>query len=336
MKKYALILTILVSVFFAGCSTKRQYFEPFDENITGEVSFEGNLPSKIVASNYNGATLANGNVIAKTGVNSNFKLAKNEKFLGEFEGKFVSTNEKGALKVSDESGNLLLDTYIDTQALSAAINGDDLAVVGSNNTIYLIKISSNSVVMNQELRQAYAVDSRVASPVFVEQLVIYPSLDGLLVIADRYNGRIIRDMVVSDQPFFNNAIDLKVLGDNMYATTQAKILLVSTMGTKSYNGEIRSVLFGNDRIYAFLKDGVVDMLDLNLNKIKSKKFTFALFAGAGIAGNSLNIVEKTGYLIKTDLNLENEQIFELNDEIDEKTFVNSNAFYHDDKFLSFN
>ena len=71
-------------------------------------------------------------------------------------------------------------------------------------------------------------------------------------------------------------------------------------------------------------------------RMRSKKFTFALFAGAGIAGNSLNIVEKTGYLIKTDLNLENEQIFELNDEIDEKTFVNSSAFYHDDKFLNFN
>ncbi|MBO7476280.1 MAG: hypothetical protein J6T36_05085, partial [Campylobacter sp.] len=145
----------------------------------------------------------------------------------------------------------------------------------------------------------------------------------------------VRNIVVSNQPFFNNSIDLKLLGDNMYATTPTKILLVSTMGNRSYNGEIRSVLFGNDRIYAFLKDGVVDMLDLNLNKIKSKKFTFALFAGAGIAGNSLNIVEKTGYLIKTDLNLENEQIFELNDEIDEKTFVNSRSFYHDDKILNF-
>ena len=336
MKKQALILTILVSVFFAGCSTKRQYFEPFDENIAGKVSFEGSLPSKIVASNYNGATLANGSIISKMGANSNFKLAKNEKFLGEFEGKFISTNEKGALKVSDESGNLLLDTNIDTQALSASINGDDLAVVAANNSVYLIKISSNSIVLNQKLREAYAVDSRVASPIFVEQLVVYPSLDGLLVVADRHSGRIVRNIVVSNQPFFNNSIDLKLLGDNMYATTPTKILLVSTMGNRSYNGEIRSVLFGNDRIYAFLKDGVVDMLDLNLNKIKSKKFTFALFAGAGIAGNSLNIIEKTRYLIKTDLNLENEQIFELNDEIDEKTFVNSSAFYHDDKFINFN
>ncbi|MBO7370862.1 MAG: L-seryl-tRNA selenium transferase, partial [Campylobacter sp.] len=311
-------------------------FEPFDENVAGKTSFVESLPAKIINATAQGATLANGNVISKNGVNSNIKLAKGEKFLGEFEGKFIYTTEKGALKVSDESGNLLVDTHIDTQALSAAINGDDLAVVAANNSVYLIKISSNSIVLNQKLREAYAVDSRVASPIFVEQLVVYPSLDGLLVVADRHSGRIVRNIVVSNQPFFNNSIDLKLLGDNMYATTPTKILLVSTMGNRSYNGEIRSVLFGNDRIYAFLKDGVVDMLDLNLNKIKSKKFTFALFAGAGIAGNSLNIVEKTGYLIKTDLNLENEQIFELNDEIDEKTFVNSHAFYHDDKFLSFN
>ena len=132
MKKQALILTILVSMFFAGCSTKRQYFEPFDENITGKVSFEGSLPSSIVASNAAGATLANGAVITQNGLNSNIKLAKGEKFLGEFEGKFVYTNENGALKVSDESGNLLLDSAIDTQALSAAISGDDLAVGGSN------------------------------------------------------------------------------------------------------------------------------------------------------------------------------------------------------------
>ena len=299
MKKYALILTVLVSVFFAGCSTKRQYFEPFDENVAGKVSFEGKLPSKIVASTANGATLANGAVITKNGVNSNFKLAKGEKFLGEFDGKFVYTNEKGTLKVADENGNLFLDTYLDTEALSAAISGDDLAVIALNNAIYLIKISSNSIVLNQKLREAYAVDSRVASPVFIEQLVVYPSLDGLLIVADRYGGRIVRDFVVSDQPFFNNAIDLKILGDNMYATTTSKIMLVSPNGNKTYNGEIRSVLFGNDRIYAFLKDGVVEMLDLNLNKLKSKKFTFALFAGAGISGNSLNIIEKTGYLIKT-------------------------------------
>ena len=46
MKK-TLIFTLLLSFLFLGCSTKRQYFEPSDENITGDMKFTGSLPLKI-------------------------------------------------------------------------------------------------------------------------------------------------------------------------------------------------------------------------------------------------------------------------------------------------
>ena len=67
MKK-TLIFTLLLSFLFLGCSTKRQYFEPSDENITGDMKFNGSLPSEIVAISKDGATLKDGEVISKNGL----------------------------------------------------------------------------------------------------------------------------------------------------------------------------------------------------------------------------------------------------------------------------
>ena len=49
--------------------------------------------------------------------------------------------------------------------------------------------------------------------------------------------------------------------------------------------------------------------------------------------DSIYIFEKTGYLIKTDLNLENAQIYKLNDELSRLSFASIENFYHKDKFI---
>ncbi len=334
MKK-TLIFTLLLSFLFLGCSTKRQYFEPSDENITGDMKFNGSLPSEIVAVSKDGATLKDGEVISKNGLVKNFKVLKSEKFLGEYDGNFVVTDINGTLKVVSGTGAVKFEKALVRQALSANIRGDDLALVMSDDSIMLIKLSSGAVVLDHKVGDAFAIDSRVASPIFINQLIAYPALDGLVSIAENVGGRSARDFVVSNQPFFNNIIALENKGDNLYAVTATRLMLVSPAGNKNHNVDIKDVIFSGDRIYLFLKDGRVELLDRGLNLIKSRKFTFAQFSGALLSGSYLYIIERNGYVIRVDENLEGQAIYELNGEFDDKSFIAGSSFYYDDKILNF-
>lgn len=334
MKK-TLIFTLLLSFLFLGCSTKRQYFEPSDENITGDMKFNGSLPSEIVAVSKDGATLKDGEVISKNGLVKNFKVLKSEKFLGEYDGNFVVTDINGTLKVVSGTGAVKFEKALGRQALSANIRGDDLALVMSDDSIMLIKLSSGAVVLDHKVGDAFAIDSRVASPLFINQLIAYPALDGLVSIAENVGGRSARDFVVSNQPFFNNIIALEDKGDNLYAVTATRLMLVSPAGNKNHNVDIKDVIFSGDRIYLFLKDGRVELLDRGLNLIKSRKFTFAQFSGVLLSGGYLYIIERNGYVIRVDENLEGQAIYELNGEFDDKSFIAGSSFYYDDKILNF-
>ncbi|CZE50984.1 hypothetical protein [Campylobacter geochelonis] len=333
MKKNVLITAVLASLLLAGCSTKRQYFSPQDEEIKGEVSYEYKLPDNIAQTTINGATLKDGTIVTKNGVFSGFKLEKGEKFLGEFDGKFASSNLNGNFKLRDSAGNILLENDFDEQVVSASINGDDLALVSADNAIYLIKISSNKTVLAQKFPSVFTIDSRTASPLFIEDIIVYPSLDGRLFIVHRASARIMQDMFVSTEPFFNNIIFLDMVGQTMYAATNTNLVLLSPTGNKRLVEDIKDVLRYKDKFYILKKDGVIKVYDLNLNEVAQNKFKFAIYSGVIAKNDSLYIFEKTGYFIKTDLNLQNPQIFELSDEIDDKSFAGSDAFYYDDRYL---
>ena len=78
---------------------------------------------------------------------------------------------------------------------------------------------------------------------------------------------------------------------------------------------------------------MVEILDLELNKIGSQNFKFAIFAGAIPQDDKLYIFEKTGYMFITDLNLQNTQVIELDSEISKKSFTGADAFYYDNEIL---
>ncbi|EOH3497968.1 hypothetical protein ACL15P_001758, partial [Campylobacter jejuni] len=52
-----------------------------------------------------------------------------------------------------------------------------------------------------------------------------------------------------------------------------------------------------------------------------------------IYNNYLYIFEKTGYLIKMNLNLNDAQVFKLSEAIDKISFMGNGKFYYGDKIL---
>ena len=209
MKKNILILLALC-LAFAGCTTKRLYFEPGDENITKKISYSGSLPDDIIFANKQVATLDNGNVISKSGLNKNLKLNKGEILLNEAENKFIVSDVTGAIKVLNENGGIILDQNLSAQAIAANINGNNLAVLSADNHAYIIKINSGAVVLDRAFSQNFALDVRAAAPAFLDYLVVFGTLDGKIAIADLNINRIIDSFDGGEQLQVRNMLSVSL------------------------------------------------------------------------------------------------------------------------------
>lgn len=332
MKKINLIFTVLIAVFLVGCSTKREYFEPKKEEIIEKVSFNNSLESQILDVTKSGITLKNGKIITKDEKTFNLDLEKKEKFLNYDDGKIITSKVDGKLKIINTNGNIVFEESFPVQPVSASLKDQILAVICADNSMWLVDINSKNIILSDKFDTIFTIDSRVASPLFAGGgVVMFPMLDGRLIIT--VNGTIAQDVFVSTEPFFNNIIYLDVFGDKMFAATNSTLVLISPQANKRLLENIRDIFRYENKIYLFRKDGLVQIYDLNLNKIKENKFKFAIFSGVMPYKDSIYIFEKTGYIIKTDLNLENAQIYKLNDELNELSFATIENFYYKDRFL---
>jgi L-seryl-tRNA len=333
MRKFQAILAAALCIaVLGGCSTKRQYFEPTD--VQNEKISENRLPASIATASLNGAVLKNGMAITKNGLLSpEIKLPKGATLLNSADGKFISSDLDGNLIVANGANEILFQKKFNEAIVSAALEGDKLALLSAGNVIYLIDIATNDTLLEFESSSVYAQDSRVAAPFFMSSLVIFPTLDGKIMIVDKNQGRILRDVVVSSEQFFNNIISLSVVNDTMIAATGKRIVSINPEKTVYYNGEIKDIVINGEYVYILLKDGKIVLSDLNLQKIKDAEFKFAIFSSATVYNGSLYIMEKTGYLIKTDLALDNAKIYELSDEVESQIFAGAKEFYYDDYSL---
>ncbi|HEG8214395.1 TPA: hypothetical protein SF022_001721, partial [Campylobacter jejuni] len=219
MKK--IFLTLFCLIFLCACGTKRQYFEP--EQTNGDLSHNGNLKSKIVDWNLVSAKLSNNTAILKNNISiDKFKLPKNYILIAYQDGEYFTADDNGNLKIFDNSYNEIYNFQFDASVVGVASNGDDLALVLANNTIVLAN-RSLGIKFSQTLTSAPAQDSRTANPIFLDNIIVYPTLDGKILILSRNNLQVIKDVVISAENFFNNVIHLSVIGDKLIAVTAKKI-----------------------------------------------------------------------------------------------------------------
>ncbi|MCI6989803.1 MAG: PQQ-like beta-propeller repeat protein [Campylobacter sp.] len=334
MKKTLLLLTTTFClIFLSACSTKREYFNPSDEEITGKISFSGKSSDDIVRANSFVATLADGSAISIKSGEVNLGLSETQTLLNETEGKYSITDINGTFTIKDESGRILFDRQFPTKAASASTYGDLLAVLSAENAFYLFRISNGALISAHPADDYIANDARVAAPIFFDQFVAFPTLDGKIYVVDQTYGAIVGNFLVSNQPFLNNIIFFKANGDKMYAASGSRLMLIDQARTQMINDDIKVIDEFNGKFYIFSNDGSARVYDSNLNLLNSNKFKFAIFSNVIINQNGVYILEKTGYIIKTDLNLQNPQIFEIDDEVDDRTFASKDKFYIGDKFI---
>lgn len=321
MKHLLFLVVTLLAV--TGCS-QRQYFEPEDTRSFNQDSKDMN--AEIIAFNRDGATLDNGQVISQKGQSQN-TLPQGYQFINFSEGKLIASNNKDKLFVDGE----ILD--FSNVVIGASIKDDLLAMIFSDNSIVLYDLKDKKVVLKEYMDKSFANDVRIANPHFMSNIVLFPTLNGKVVVVSKQNYKIVRNITVDADGRFNNIIFLKVVNDTLVAATANKIISVGdgVLNVKSY--EIRDVISNKNDIYIATIDGQIIKTDISLNVQDRKKYQFAKFYALAF-GESLYALESQGYMINISEDFQTDAIYDFSFDEEEKVIAIDNTLYFGSEFIT--
>lgn len=329
-KKIFFVLSILLIIFLGGCSTKND-FEPTD--VVGDIDFAGILPAPIKDVGRSGATLKNGQIITKSDGLLDVTIPLDHRFVAKSKDLIITTSKCGNLNIYNTSGSKVYSKKYEKFIASANVKDSLLAIVFADNSISLTDMKNDQVMFEQKLDDVFALDARIANPYFLNDLIVYPSLDGRLLIVEKKDGNILRDIVVSDERFFNNVMFLDVLEDKLMAATGNRIISISPKGVSFLDMSVKDVVFLENRVFVLSSDGKIVLANSDLNVLKETKYKFAKFSTA-IFTDFLYVVEKSGYIVAVDKNLVESRVYKMPDPIETFLFAAKETIYYDDGYFT--
>ncbi len=317
-----LLILISAIVLFSACS-KKQYFEPEDT-----LSFNKNsksISSDISSFNRDGATLENGQFISSKGV-SNIKLSEGFTFLNLNEGKIISTNIKDKILVDSK------EIVTNTAVVAATLKDDILALVNSDNSIMAYDLRDGKILFKEYLSKSLANDNRIAAPYFMSNLILFPTLDGKIIVVSAQNYKILRNIIVDADSQFNNIIYLNVVNDTLIAASSKKIISVGdgVLHIKEY--DLRDIISHGTDIYLATIDGQIIKTDISLNVMDRKKYKFAKIYALAF-GDSLYALESQGYMINISEDFKTEKIYDFSFDEEDKVIAFGDTMYINDEYI---
>ena len=184
----ATIFAIFIALIFSACSSKK-YYEPEQTSTNIELN-KMSMPSYIKSMNKVGATLNNNYFITKDGV-SKVKLPKGFEFINlTDDGKVIATNYLDKILIGED------EIELKDVVVAASLKDNKLAVIYSNNVAELIDINSSKTLFKEYSTLSLANDTRVANPVFMGNLILFPTLNGKVIIVSNVTNEAVRNIAV--------------------------------------------------------------------------------------------------------------------------------------------
>ena len=319
--KYVLLLVSTLFLFTA-CS-KKQYFEPEDSYSFNKDSKQ--IDSNIVSFTRDGATLDNGQFISKKGI-SKIKLPEGYEFLNISEDKVIATNNKDKVLVDDK------EITLNSVVVSASIKNDILALVSSDNSILVYDLRDGKTLFKEYLTKSFANDNRIAAPFFMSNLILFPTLDGKIVVVSAQNYKTIRNIIVDANGQFNNIIYLNVVNNTLIAASSSKIISVGdgVLNIKDY--DLRDVISHENDIYLATIDGQIIKTDISLNVMDRKKYKYAKFYALAY-GDSLYALESQGFIVNISNDFKTDKIYDYSFSEEDKFIVFEDTIYIDNEYF---
>lgn len=290
------------------------------------------LDSPLMVDKSGGVTLEDGRVITKDGISA-YKIPTDCAFLNENAQHIIVVCED-SLRILDREAQQVQQIHYSQKPLAASLDNDILAIVLADNTIMLQDVLSQQILFSQKQPNISAITNKNANPYFLRDLVIFPTLDGAVVIVDKTKLEVLRKVVVSNATQFNNVIFLDIFNNRLIAATKFRVIAVSPEYISTQNANVREILVLRDRIYVFTTDGEVLLCDINLNVQKRIKFSFAHFLSVGI-GEDIALLEKRGYVIALDVDFESFRVYKITETMQLPSFGDTQALYFGKYYIKF-
>ncbi len=320
----SIYILIAVALFISGCGSKK-YYTPEDTH----GSFKGkrtDINYNIIDYNANGATIKDYKLISKDGVTQN-RLKKGFKFINNCEGTLLTTNNSGVLLMNytDKVEELKFDKNI----ISATIKDNLLAIGFTDNSIILYDTNTNTKQFQDYFDISTKNDAKTANPVFLNSVILYPTLDGKIIIVDIAKKSVIKTINVDPSGTINNITFLSSIGDALIAATPSKVFSFINGSVSVKDFEVTNIVLHNKDIIITTLDGQIIRLNKSLNILNSKKFKFAKFHALG-SNKYIYALELNDYLIRLDSDLENIKVFGLSFDENLKSIMIGDKLYFDD------
>ncbi|HEY9189521.1 MAG TPA: hypothetical protein VIM88_01515 [Sulfurovum sp.] len=325
MKRLSLYTLIAAALLFSGCSSKK-YFEP--ENTFSASSASSAYGGSITDLSRDGGTLKSGKYVGKTGMGT-VDLGEGYRFLNESETYVLAGNAEGILKVIDKQTNEAVRAIsLKVPVVAATIENGLIAYILNSNTFGLYQMADNRKLVESRSETTFAIDTRAASPIFIDNLVVMPMLDGKLIIVSVEDTENAKVVYLSSEKAFNNIIYLSREGNTMIAATPKKLLTLGSDGQREYSANISEVAYDNGKIYLFTKEGEVLALNSALEVVGEAKFKFAHYAVGTASNGKVYALDQGGSLIVMDSSLSKHRIYDVG-EVDEPAFIAGTKLYKD-------
>ncbi len=318
-----LFLSVILAIYvFSGCSNK-QYFEPeetYDFNIEST-----QILSEIVSINKESAILEDYRIVNKDGI-STYSLPNGYNFLNKIGSSIIA---------ADKTGKLLINKKViefKQNIVAASIKENLVALVLSNNTIVLYDLITKKFKIKEKLANSILNDTRIVNPIFLDDVVVFPSLNGKIILVNIGTNKILKTINVDPSGKINNIIFLEVLDDIMIVATQSKVLSISSDSFSIKDYEIRDIISNSKNIYMSTIDGKIIKLDLQLEEVASRKFKFARIYSLAF-GTSLYALESQGYLINLDADFATTKVYDFDFDETSKTIAIGDTLYFNDEYI---
>ncbi len=320
---------MLVVIFFSACGSK-EVFKPISIVDDWEHSGSSDVTIKSISQN---AALIEDRKILVDGKIVDIFIAEDEKLLGESDGWVLSSNIDGNLTLQNIADKKSVEKFnLKKTIATASVKKDTLAVLFSDNEMALYSIKSKTLLLKEQGNPPIVVNSKIVKPYFRDELVIFATLDGKVVIINEATKKRLRTIIVSTEEHFNNIIYFNLLDNKIIAATGNKILSLSQDEIR-LPFDIRSIAADDKNIYIATKQGEIISLTSDLKENARLKFPFAHFLGLILNDGKLYALEKEGYLIEMPIDLSSSGIYEADVE-DGYVYINNKIFFVHDEYIS--
>jgi hypothetical protein len=325
MKSLSLFGFIVAALLFSGCSSKK-YFEPTQTYSASKASTS--YGGSLIDLSREGGTLKSGQYISKSGI-STVNLGEGYRFLNENDTYVLAGNDEGILKIIDKkTKETVRSVSLKVPVVSATIKNGIVAYILNSNTFGIYQMRDNKKLVESRSEATFAIDTRAASPIFIDALVVMPMLDGKLIIVNIEDTDNAKVVYLSTEKAFNNIIYLSREGNMLIAATPKRLLTLGNNGQMEYNADISEVAYDNGIIYLFTKEGEILALNHDLEKVGESKYKFAHYSVGTAFNGRVYGLDQGGSLIVMDRALTKHKIYDVG-KVDDPAFIGGTKLYKD-------